>query len=209
LTTITSADHPVTRDVLEHAISYDQFRALTDRLLTGNKTTGNNHSEAMLHYTRMNVHRMKRLDKGPDLIPGLLELLKPADRKMYWLVLVEAWCGDVAQNLPVIARMADASDHIQLGLLMRDEHPDIIDAFLTNGGRAIPKLIAFDAETLEIMFTWGPRPQAVQELSLKLKSEGLPYNDAAVMVHGWYAKDKTLSLQNEFAGLLEPLLAPI
>jgi hypothetical protein len=209
LTTITSADHPVTRDVLENAISYDQFRVLTDRLLTENKTTGNNHSESMLHYTRMNVHRMKRLDKGPDLIPGIRELLNQADRKMYWLVLVEAWCGDVAQNLPVIARMANASDSIQLGLLMRDEHPDIMEAFLTNGGRAIPKLIAFDTETLEIMFTWGPRPQEVQVLSLKLKSNGLPSKEAAVIVHGWYAKDKTLSLQNEFAGLLEHQVAPI
>jgi hypothetical protein len=202
----TSADHPVTRDVIGGAVSYEEFRLLTDRLLLNNKTTGTSHSEAMLNYTRMNVHRMNRLDKGPDLLPELLELLNQIDRKMYWLVLVEAWCGDVAQNLPVIARMAGATEQIQLLHLLRDEHLEIIDAFLTNGGRAIPKLIALDAETLEILFTWGPRPQEVQDLTMTLKSEGMAYAEAALVVHGWYAKNKTVSLQNEFTVLLEQLL---
>jgi hypothetical protein len=203
----TSADHPITRDLIDGAMSYDEFRMLTDRLLLDNRTTGSNHSEAMLNFTRMNVHRMNRLDKGPDLLPELLERLNQIDRRMYWLVLVEAWCGDVAQNLPVIARMAGATEQIQLLHLLRDEHLEIIDAFLTNGGRAIPKLIALDAETLEILFTWGPRPQEVQDLSMKLKLEGVAYAEAAVAVHGWYAKNKTMSLQNEFALLLEQMMA--
>jgi hypothetical protein len=203
----TSAAHPVTRDVISGAMSYEEFRLLTDRLLLDNKTTGSNHSEAMLNYTRMNVHRMNRLDKEPRLLPELLELLNQTDRKMYWLVLVEAWCGDVAQNLPVIARMAGATEQIQLLHLLRDEHLEIMDAFLTNGGRAIPKLIALDAETLEILFMWGPRPQEVQDLTMKLKSEGVAYAEAAVVVHGWYAKNKTMSLQNEFALLLEQMMA--
>jgi hypothetical protein len=202
----TSAGYPVTRDVIERAMSYEEFRLLTDRLLVDNKTTGSNHSEAMLNYTRMNVHRMIRLDKGPDLRPELLELLNQIDRKMYWLVLVEAWCGDVAQNLPVIARMAGATEQVQLLHLLRDEHPEIIDAFLTNGGRAIPKLIALDAETLKILFTWGPRPQEVQDLTMKLKTEGVAYAEAAVVVHGWYAKNKTISLQNEFSAVLEQMM---
>jgi hypothetical protein len=202
----TSAGYPVTRDVIERAMSYEEFRLLTDRLLVDNKTTGSNHSEAMLNYTRMNVHRMIRLDKGPDLRPELLELLNQIDRKMYWLVLVEAWCGDVAQNLPVIARMAGATEQVQLLHLLRDEHPEIIDAFLTNGGRAIPKLIALDAETLKILFTWGPRPLEVQDLTMKLKTEGVAYAEAAVVVHGWYAKNKTISLQNEFSAVLEQMM---
>ncbi|MCA1800994.1 MAG: thioredoxin family protein [Rhodothermaceae bacterium] len=184
-----SADHPVTRDLIGKAVSYEEFRLLTDRLLLNNKTTGSNHIEAML-----------------NLLPELLELLNQIDRKMYWLVLVEAWCGDVAQNLPVIARMVGATEQIQLLHLLRDEHLEIIDAFLTNGGRAIPKLIALDADTLEILFTWGPRPQEVQDLTMTLKSEGMAYAEAAVVVHGWYAKNKTVSLQNEFTVLLEQML---
>lgn len=203
----TSADHPVSRDIIETAMDYQELRSLTDRLLSNNKTTGSNHSEAMLNYTRMNVHRMNRLDKGPELQPELLKQLDLIDRKMYWLVLVEAWCGDVAQNLPVIARMAGTTEKIQLLNLLRDEHPEIMDAFLTNGGKAIPKLIALDFHTLEVLFTWGPRPQEVQNLTMKLKSEGLPFAEAAVIVHGWYAKDKTISLQNEFALLLEQMMA--
>ena len=202
----TSAAQPVTRDVIDGAMSYEEFRLLTNRLLLVNKTTGSNHSEAMLTYTRMNVHRMNRLDKEPRLLPELLELLNQIDRKMYWLVLVESWCGDVAQNLPVIARMAGATEKIQLLHLLRDEHPEIMDAFLTNGGRAIPKLIALDAETLKILFTWGPRPQEVQDLTMKLKSEGVAYAEASVVVHGWYAKNKTISLQNEFSVLLEQMM---
>ena len=193
----------LTEKKLEKALSYSEYRDLIDSLLEQNKTTGNNHSEKMLEYSRLNVHRMSRIDRTTKLTTETVQTLKNLERDLIWLVLTEAWCGDAAQNLPIIAKMADISSHISLKILLRDENPDIMDAFLTNGGRAIPKLVCMDANTLKILWDWGPRPAPAQDLLRihKTKPEE-SHEDFVKQVQLWYAKDKSRTLQLELVKLL-------
>lgn len=182
--------------------TYAAYRDLIDHLLQNNKTTGDNYSEAYLDYTQMNVHRMERLDKHIEIHPDVVEQLVKA-QKQTWIVLTEAWCGDAAQNIPIIAKMAAKSEHINLQLILRDENLDIMDAYLTNGkSRSIPKLIAV-AENGEELFTWGPRPSTIQNLYTSLREEGLVYATIAEKVHLAYARDKTKELQDEIKELLQ------
>ena len=187
---------------LEKAISYTDYVAMTEQLLAENKTTGTNHAEDLVEYTRMNLHRKRRGEKSAVLSDEMLETLQKVDRKMVWVVLTEAWCGDAAQNLPGIMKMADASPLIDLKLLLRDENLDVMDAYLTNGGRSIPKLIALDAETMEELGTWGPRPEAAQQLVLDAKAQKMDFKEMAEKLHGWYGKDRSRTLQQEFIPLL-------
>jgi hypothetical protein len=180
--------------------TYKAYRTLTEELLKQGKTTGNNHSENMIHYTRMNVSRMKRWDKRAKINEELLAKVKalPAQK---WLVISEAWCGDAAQNLPWIHKLAELNPGIELTIILRDENLDIMDQFLTNGGRSIPKLIALDAEQ-EVLFNWGPRPALMQETYTRLKEEGLEYAEISTTIHTMYAKDKGEAFKAEFAALL-------
>lgn len=197
----------INKKALAKALSYAEYRELTDRLVVENKTTGPNQSEAMLHYTKMNGVRMKRLDKTTTLAEDSLFLLSQIDQPQTWLVLTEAWCGDAAQVLPVMNKFAAANTNIDLKLIMRDEHLDIMDAFLTNGSRSIPKLIVIDQQGEEVVATWGPRPAEVQKMVMdgKLKSmkiedkeERKAFNDEVkVDVQRWYIKDKTIQIQQE------------
>lgn len=195
----------ITRDIIENAYSYEEYRELIDDLLKKGKTTGENHSESMLHYTKMNVHRMKRLDRRTDLSDEIRERLKKVERPMIWLVLTEAWCGDAAQSLPIIQKMADTSSKILIRYVLRDQNPELMDQFLTNGNsRSIPKVIVLDMKSLEVLGEWGPRPGTAQELVLHLKSrEDIPKQAAAERLHKWYADDNTESMQNEFVSLLD------
>lgn len=193
----------ITREIINSAYTYWQFRSHLDELLVQGKTTGDNHSESLVEYTRMNAHRMKRLEKKPELEEELKQTLDGIDQPQIWLCLVEGWCGDVAQNLPTINKMAEHSENIELKLILRDEYPEIMDRYLTNGARSIPKLIALDRDTLEELWTWGPRPPEAQKLLLELKEQGIEYSKIAEKVHHWYAKDKTRSLQKEFKGVLQ------
>jgi hypothetical protein len=174
---------------------------MIDELMAVGKTTGEDHSEAMIEYTKMNLVRMNRWDKTTKLNDTIVELLKGAP-KQKWLVISEAWCGDAAQNLPVLSKMAELSDNIKLEIILRDENLDIMDAYLTNGGRSVPKLIAID-DNNEVIFTWGPRPIVFQEKVLQLKSEGKEY---AEEVHKMYAKDRAATLQAEFVERLQQIL---
>ncbi|MGF1669195.1 MAG: thioredoxin family protein [Balneolaceae bacterium] len=201
---ITTMD-VITRQVIDKAYTYSDYRTLVNDLLDQDKTTGDNHSEAMIHYTKMNVHRMNRLDKRAELSESLINELKKVKKPMIWLVLTEAWCGDVAQNIPVINKMAVISENIELRLILRDENLEIMDQFLTNGkSRSIPKLICLHKDTLEILGTWGPRPEKAAELYDSLRNTSdLEYKEVAERLHKWYADNKHEDLQKEFEGLLK------
>lgn len=194
----------ITRDIIENAYTYNEYRELIDELLKSGKTTGENHSESMLHYTKMNVHRMNRIDKRTKLSEEITNSLENLNRPMVWLVITEAWCGDAAQSLPVIQMMAVQTKKIQSRYILRDEHLEIMDQFLTNGkSRSIPKLVALDARTLDVLGTWGPRPNDSQLLFDELRSnDELSYQEVAERLHKWYADDRTKSIQTEFVPLL-------
>lgn len=190
--------------IINEAMSYEEYRELIDRLLAQDKTTGENHSDDYIHYTKMNVHRMDRLDRSIELEEETLTALEELDRDMVWLVLTEAWCGDAAQNVPILAKMADHTDKISLRLILRDQHLDVMDEHLTNGGRSIPKLVALDARRLNEIGAWGPRPQEAQELYMSHReSEEYDHAKAVEDLQKWYAKDRGRALQAEFRELLE------
>jgi hypothetical protein len=202
MTEIKNQHMTITPDHLAKAINYTQYKELTDQLLAEDKTTGTNHSPEMVEYTRMNMHRMRRMEKTTVLEDELVQILLSVQTPMTWVVLTEAWCGDAAQNLPVIVKMADASPLIEVKLLLRDENLDLMDAYLTNGGRSIPKLIAIETETMKELGTWGPRPETAQKLVLDAKAANMPFPEMAEKLHGWYGKNRGRDLQQEFKPLL-------
>lgn len=190
--------------VIAGSMDYKSYRAMIDALLGEGKTTGSNHSEAMVEYTKMNVHRMNRLDKQVRLSQSLRERLQAVEDSWIWLVLTEAWCGDAAQNIPVIVRMSEQNDDIDITFILRDEHPEIMDQYLTGGGRSIPKLVCLDAETLEEIGTWGPRPPEAQQKSMKWKNDPeISTKSWAERLHKWYAENRTADIQEEFEELIQ------
>ncbi|OJJ21666.1 thioredoxin family protein [marine bacterium AO1-C] len=197
----------ITPTHLEKGQKYAEYREMIDQLLDENKTTGDNHSESMIHYTKMNVQRMKRLDKTVKLTEETLENVAQIERPQTWVVITEGWCGDAAQIVPVLEKIANSSDKIDLKLILRDENPEVMDAYLTDGARSIPKLVALDSETLEEIGTWGPRPTPAHDMVLEYKetkeSTGESYLEFATRLHKWYAKDKTQTTQQELNDTLK------
>ncbi|MFN4006337.1 MAG: thioredoxin family protein [Chitinophagaceae bacterium] len=185
--------------------TYESYRALIDSLNAEGKTTGNNpayQTPEILEYAKLNIARMNRIDKTVTLQPAVVQALRQIATPQVWLLLTEGWCGDAAQIVPVIHAMAKENPLIDLRLFLRDENLDLMDAYLQDGkSRSIPKLIATTPQGYEI-FNWGPRPVAAQTLYSDLKSSGVTFATLAEQLHGWYAKDKTLSTQQELLALL-------
>src|SRR5690554_6233937 len=194
----------ITPELIQESITYSQYRNLIDELLQQGKTTGENHSEAMLNYTRMNVRRMDRWDKTAVVSTELQEKFAQIDTPQTWLVLTEAWCGDAAQIIPFMVKAASYSPLVDIRFILRDEHLDVMDAYLTNGGRSIPKLIAVENENLEELFAWGPRPQVLQQnyLSYLKDAKGVSQQEFIESIHLWYAKDKNANINAEFFTLI-------
>lgn len=202
-----------------NAYSYPAYRQHLQHLLDQGLTTGPNQGEFYLEIARLNQSRMDRLDKRNRLVPAFMEMLKSLKRRYHLLVLSEGWCGDAAQTVPVLNWIAETSPNIELKVVLRDEHLDIMDQFLTNGGRSIPKVLFIDALTNEVLADWGPRPLVAQAMSMHYKRKPEPKEDYAthhMELHRWYAHDKTLSTQAELMSLFAwlesleptPVLAP-
>lgn len=183
-------------------MTFDDYLELIDKLLAEGKTTGPVQSDAMLNYARINRQRMVRVAKTFEIANHVRDAVSDSVRSMIWLVITEGWCGDAAQNIPAIEKIASAGEQITTRYILRDENPELMDKFLTAGARSIPKLIALDADTLEILGSWGPRPEAAQMYFEKLRSEGLEKTQIAEMMQRWYNDDRSRSIQDEFARLV-------
>lgn len=183
--------------------TYAEYMDLMTQLVDDNRTTGPNQTVSLIDFTTLNLRRMTRLNKTLKLSNSLKDTLANRKDVQHWIVISEAWCGDAAQNLPILNLIAESTDKISLDIILRDENEDIIDAFLTNGGRSIPKLIALDEDS-NVLFTWGPRPQRAQDMFIEHKKhpEVQTAEEFKLSLHTWYSKDKSAEVQKEFLALL-------
>jgi hypothetical protein len=151
---------------------------------------------------KLNIQRMSRIDKTYEPGIDIKDEFDKIEDNQLWMVITENWCGDSAQNLPYIAKIASLNPKIDLRIILRDSHPDIMDNYLTNGTRSIPKLVTFDEEGNEL-FQWGARPEAAQELISTLKAQGFEKKYYMEKLHSWYARNKGADIEKEFILLLK------
>ena len=183
-------------------MTFTDFENMVGELLEQGKTTGTNQSDAMVGYGKLNRQRMSRLEKTIVIDDAILLSIATNEREMIWLIITEGWCGDAAQNVPVIEKIAAESGKIDTRYILRDENLELMDEFLTDGARSIPKLIAIDPLTFEVVFTWGPRPEAAQDVYVQMKSDGTEKADILEQMQRWYNADKGVSIQREFEVLV-------
>lgn len=191
-----------TKKYIQDAFTYEEYRQLGKDLLSQGKTTGSNHSEEYLSYSKLNDKRMDRIDKTQVLAESTIEAMKGILAPQHWVVITELWCGDAAINLPIIELMAAQSKRVRLSILLRDENTEVMDEYLTEGTRSIPKLIMLDMDFNELG-VWGPRPQPAQDIMHEWKVTGNPDKSAMLeAVQHWYMRDKGMTTQEEIIALL-------
>lgn len=191
---------------LAKGMTYEAYRQLTIDLAAAGKTTGPDQSEKYVHYTVLNAQRIKRGDKTVELIPEVKEIIAALNQSIHILIINETWCGDGAQLISIFGKMKDASPRIELKVLLRDEEPELMDKYLTDGTkRSIPVFIFLDEQYREL-FHWGSKPVAVETLIAQLKNEGMDAEAIKEKQHLWYAKDRGITTQKELVPLLKTLL---
>jgi hypothetical protein len=186
---------------LKTAISYSDYRSLVSNLLIKGKSTGPEQSDDLTNYSKLNDRRMKRLDKTIKISEETIQEFQKVKQPQTWLVLTEGWCGDAAQNLPILNKIASDTANIDLKIVLRDENLDLMDLFLTNGGRSIPKLIVLDKDNNVLDF-WGPRPTIATKMVADYKEKNGTLDPQFKQdLQVWYNKDKGKSVQNDFVNL--------
>jgi hypothetical protein len=184
--------------------SYSEYRKLVTDLLKDDKSTGNEQSIDLTNYSHLNETRMNRLEKTLKIAQDNADKLESLKNEYIWLVISEGWCGDAAQLLPVFDKLVGVSrGKIEMRIVLRDENEELMNLFLTNKGKAIPKLIVINKGTGSALAHWGPRPKGASDLIANYKKEhGSIDEQAKTDLQLWYLHDKGLSCQSEVVDMM-------
>ncbi|MCP4884414.1 MAG: thioredoxin family protein [Flavobacteriales bacterium] len=192
---------------LRTAQSYTEYKEMVLQLLKEGKSTGIIQTDDLVHFTKLNNQRMKRLDKQTKLNEETLTKTQKINKDFTWLVLTESWCGDAAQTLPVINKFAEANERIDLKVVLRDENEELMNQFLTNGNKSIPKLIVVDNDSNEVVGSWGPRSAKASKMVVDYK-EKYGKIDAKLKtdLQNWYNEDRGMHIEMEMVELIDDMI---
>ena len=151
-------------------------------------------------YLPLNRSRFNRIYK--QFTPSALFIKRALQIKQEtkWIIITEPWCGDAAQNVPILLKLIETIPNAKVHIELRDQS-ELIEQYLTNGGRSIPKLIIKDKNGHDLLM-WGPRPAAAQTLFKTLKAEGTELTALQKSLHGWYAENAGEAVQEEIYQLI-------
>lgn len=183
-------------------MKYSEYTQLFEQILTSENPPAPYDNPDYFNYTKLNESRMKRWVKTMKIDEELTSVLEAVQVKQHWIIITEPWCGDASHIVPFLIRFSEQSDKITYELQLRDTEPFLIDDYLTNGGKAIPKLISRD-EYGNDLFIWGPRPEGAQSLMNRLKEENADFEKIKVELQNWYNNDKGAQIQRELKELLK------
>ena len=202
--TDTLTIHDIISESLKNSMTYAEYRTLVAKLVEEKSTTGNDKSEDTVNYTLLNDRRMKRWDKTIKISDAVKTKIENFDKKVTWLLITESWCGDAAHIVPAINKVAELNENIDLKVVLRDENDELMNQFLTNGGKAVPKLIMVDNASKTVIDTFGPRPLVATNMVKTYKEEhGLITPEFKEDLQRWYNKDKGQSTIEDLVQLLD------
>jgi hypothetical protein len=181
-------------------MDYQQYQQLFDEILHSEQPQPPYDHEGYLNYTKLNQSRMNRWDKLLKLDDHLIQILTNINTPLHWVIITEPWCGDAAHSLPFMIRMIALNKFFTYELQLRDSPPFLIESYLTNGSKSIPKLVV-RTEDGNDLFTWGPRPKPAQELHNNLIAAGTDFQAIKINLQQWYNEDKGVTLCHEIAAL--------
>lgn len=194
----------LTSDELATGLTYAAYRQhIADVLATPQPDEAL--AKQLPHYHE-NVTRIDRIAPTITILPELQAALDKLTGRYLWAIITEGWCGDASQTGPILEAVAQASGgHLETRYFLRDAHPDFIDRYLTNGGRAIPIAVLLHADSLTEAGVWGPRPAPLQAMMQDLKARETPFKEIVAQVHAWYDQDATRTTQHELLTLVQKL----
>ncbi|WP_151086781.1 thioredoxin family protein [Hymenobacter baengnokdamensis] len=194
----------LTADQLATGLSYPAYRQqIAEALAQANPDP---QQAKMLPHYREGADRMDRVAPTVAVLPELQAAVNRLTQHYLWAIITEGWCGDASQTVPVFEAIAQASGgHLETRYFLRDSHPDLIDRYLTNGGRAIPIAIFLRADSLTEAGVWGPRPAPLQTIMQELKARDTPFKEIVTQVHAWYDQDAARTTQHELLPLIQRL----
>ena len=156
--------------------------------------------------------RWREIDDQVALTDEQRRLLSGFGRTMRVLCISGIWCGDCVQQGPLLQRIAEGSERIDLRWVDRDEHPDLAGQVPINQGLRVPVAL-FMAEDYELVSILGDRTltryraMAAKQLggACPLPGAPVPTDELAATLADWLAEFERVQLLLRLSGRLRKL----
>lgn len=185
-------------------MDYITYKNYFDNILAEAQPLAPYNDAMYMDYAKLNQSRMKRWDKHLVLDETLVMAIKQIAEPQHWIVISEPWCGDAAHILPFLVKMVEQNEIVSYDIQLRDTEPFLIEKYLTNGAKSIPKLIVRNAAG-EDLFVWGPRPVEAQTLVNEMKEQQLDFEQTKIALQKWYNTDAGKLLCKELEAELKKI----
>jgi hypothetical protein len=153
------------------------------------------------NYAKLNWSRTSRWLKTGIISDQLKETIASIKEPQLWTIITEPWCGDASHVVPFLQLAAEINPLISIVYQLRDSEPFLINQYLTNGGKSIPKLIMRNNAN-EDLVTWGPRPASCQIIYDELKAKNADFEEIKIELQKWYNHDRGTEIMKELALLI-------
>lgn len=190
-----------TKEKINSLLSLEDYLEFFEKVSTKEIVESPYDEEAFYLYTQANFKRSAKIRTKIDINKKLYNELNNGTEKWTWILITEPWCGDASFTQPVIEALSMAGD-IELKIALRDKEEEIMNSYLTNGGKSIPKLIVLD-ENLDEVFDWGPRPAELQKKIQDLLKNGGSSDEKLKLAHQWYRKYGNEAVQQDLLALIK------
>jgi hypothetical protein len=191
-------------EIAKNTATWEDYLSAFEHLLNSDNHSAPYTNPAYLDYVKLNHSRQKRWLKTGVLNQEIIAEVKKINIAQTWYIITEPWCGDAAHSIPFLKLISEHNPLITVKIVWRDTPPLLIEDYLTNGGKSVPKLVVRDAEENDL-FTWGPRPEPCQKVYLEMKERNAPFEEQKVVLQNWYNTDKGLTLQKELLALIREM----
>lgn len=190
--------------VNKNGISYQDYLRMTGQLVKNNSTSGDDKTEERIAFTKLNFQRMKRInDKGK------IENSYTINTAICVVVITEVWCGDSAQNIPWLEHFINKCNPvIKSYYVFRDENPDFMNQFLTNGSKSIPVAIFYKQDTGDVIGQWGPRPKEIKKWLAEYRANHpeKTKHDWEIELHKYYSKNKGAAIISDLTEIIKDVI---
>ena len=141
--------------------------------------------------------------------PEFAARIAATGRRWYLLAMSEDWCGDSVNILPWVDALSASSPLVDLRIIPRDQHLELMDQHLTNGlARAIPIVILLDDRFVERAW-WGPRASAMQQWFETPEAQALTKDARYKELRIRYSRDRGRSILEEITTMIEAAAAQV
>ena len=199
-----SAQESTLLERIRQGLTYEAYRSEWERHIQRPLKGLDKNARKYLFYARYNWERAERLAAVYEMSPEMRQAVDAVAEPQWWMVLTESWCVDSAYALPIFSAATIRNPRIIMRILSRDENLDLMDRYLTNGGRSIPKLVAF-SEDGEELFQWGPRPAELQAARARWIEARIAGPDISRRTVEWYEAGGWRAIEIEMTNLLRSL----